>query len=118
MRDVAIPPHLIPLIKTHIAEHASWGREGLIFPSPQGVQLTTRPCTRRTGPHGRRLVFPPCDFTTSRHTGRSCRSTGATLAEFMARLGHSTPAAALRYQHASEGRDQQIAKALSELVKL
>jgi len=44
-------------------------------------------------------------------------STGATLAELMARLGHSTPQAALRYQHAAAGRDQQIAQALSAMVE-
>jgi len=35
----------------------------------------------------------------------------------MGRLGHSTPGAALRYQHAAEGRDMAIAKALSALVE-
>lgn len=40
-----------------------------------------------------------------------------TLAELMARLGHSTPAAAMRYQHAAAGRDQVIAEALSELAR-
>ncbi len=39
------------------------------------------------------------------------------MAELMGRLGHSTPAAALRYQHAAEGRDMQIAKSLSALVE-
>lgn len=43
--------------------------------------------------------------------------TGATLAELMARLGHSTPQAAMRYQHQAEGRDKAIAAALSELAK-
>jgi len=43
-------------------------------------------------------------------------ATGATLAELMARLGHSTPGAALRYQHAAEGRDAAIAAALSAMV--
>jgi hypothetical protein len=42
--------------------------------------------------------------------------TGATLAELMARLGHSTPGAALRYQHAAKDRDRVIANALSKLV--
>jgi hypothetical protein len=42
---------------------------------------------------------------------------GATLAELMARLGHSTPAAAMRYQHAPAGRDQIIAEALSKLAR-
>ena len=43
-------------------------------------------------------------------------ATGATLAELMARLGHSTAGAALRYQHACQDRDQVIAAALSKLV--
>jgi hypothetical protein len=35
----------------------------------------------------------------------------------MGRLGHSTPAAALRYQHAAQGRDAQIAAALSRIAE-
>ena len=42
--------------------------------------------------------------------------TGATLAELMGRLGHSTPGAALRYQHAAQARDVEIARRLSALV--
>jgi hypothetical protein len=34
----------------------------------------------------------------------------------MARLGHSSPGAALRYQHAAAGRDAQIAAALSRIA--
>ncbi len=40
------------------------------------------------------------------------------LAELMGRLGHSTPGAALRYQHAAQGRDMEIARALSALVEV
>lgn len=29
--DHAIPPHLVPVIKAHLAEHAVWGHEGLLF---------------------------------------------------------------------------------------
>ena len=43
--------------------------------------------------------------------------TGATLAELMARLGHSTHQAAMRYQHAAQGRDRQIADAMSKLAE-
>lgn len=38
---------------------------------------------------------------------------GSHLAELVARLGHSTPGAALRYQHAAQARDIEIANALS-----
>jgi len=34
----------------------------------------------------------------------------------MARLGHSTQGAAMRYQHAASDRDQVIAEALSKLA--
>jgi integrase len=50
-----------------------------------------------------------------RHTGATlAAATGATLAELMRRLGHSTPVAALTYQHATDDRDRAIAEALSE----
>ena len=56
-------------------------------------------------------------FHDLRHTGAVfAASTGATLAELMARLGHSTLGAALRHQHAAEERDRVIADALSQLV--
>jgi integrase len=49
-----------------------------------------------------------------RRTGATlAAATGATHADLVARIGHSTPAMALRYQHAVHGRDQQIAAALS-----
>ena len=41
---------------------------------------------------------------------------GPTLAEPMERLGNSTSAAAMRYQHAAQGRDLQIAALLSKLA--
>lgn len=117
IRDVAIPPHLIPLIKDHLAKHAGWGREGLLFPSPQGIQLTTSTLYASYWPARKKAGVPALRFHDLRHTGAVlAASTGATLAELMARLGHSTPGAALRYQHAAEGRDAIIAKALSALA--
>ena len=43
-------------------------------------------------------------------------ATGATLAELMERLGHSTPAAAMKYQHAAQGRGREIAALLSKMA--
>jgi hypothetical protein len=48
---------------------------------------------------------------------RSLAATGASLAELMARLGHSTPQAAMRYQHAAQGRDREIAALLSKIAQ-
>src|SRR5215472_4182532 len=52
-----------------------------------------------------------------RHTGSTWSAqTGATLKEVMARIGHSTPRAAMIYQHASRERDRAIADALDGLL--
>jgi hypothetical protein len=42
---------------------------------------------------------------------------GANTRELMERMGHTSPAVALRYQHVMAGRDQAIAAALDELVQ-
>ena len=59
------------------------------------------------------------DFTfhDMRHTGQTlAASTGATLKDLMKRLGHASTAAAYRYMHALDGRDAEIASALSDLA--
>ncbi|MDA8281704.1 MAG: integrase, partial [Actinomycetota bacterium] len=40
-------------------------------------------------------------------------ATGASTRELIARMGHASPDAAIRYQHATEDRDRAIADALS-----
>jgi integrase len=53
-----------------------------------------------------------------RHTGATLAgATGATTKEFMRRLGHSSPAAALVYQHAADDRDAEIARALDVMLE-
>jgi len=44
-------------------------------------------------------------------------TTGASTKELMRRAGHRSPAAALRYQHATEDSDRAIAEALGKPVK-
>jgi integrase len=43
-------------------------------------------------------------------------ATGATTKELMRRLGHSSPAAAIVYQHAADDRDVEIASALDAIL--
>ena len=57
-------------------------------------------------------------FHDLRHSGAVLAAqSGATLAELMDRLGHSTPQAALRYQHAADGRGRVVAGRMSELAE-
>ena len=95
------------------------GKDGLLFPAAGDPADHMRPATLY------KVFYPARDkagrhdlrFHDLRHTGAVlAASTGATLAELMVRLGHSTPGAAMRYQHAAKGRDAQIAAALSDLA--
>lgn len=118
IRDVAIPPHLLLGLKTHLSKNITGGKEGLLFPAVYGGTL--HPTTLYTHFYKARIEAgrPDLRFHDLRHTGAVlAASTGATLAELMGRLGHSTAGAALRYQHAAEGRDQVIANALSALAE-
>ena len=116
-RTVALPPHLLPVVKAHLREHAAMGRDGLLFPATHGEQLAPSTLYRVFYPARAKAGREDLRFHDLRHTGAVlAASTGATLAELMARLGHSTPGAALRYQHAAQDRDRVIAAALSELV--
>jgi integrase len=116
-RDVAFPPHLLPAVKAHLKEHAVMGRDGLLFSAKMGEQLAPSTLYRVFYPAREKAGRPDLRFHDLRHTGAVlAASTGATLAELMARLGHSTPGAALRYQHAAQDRDRVIADALSERV--
>jgi hypothetical protein len=64
------------------------------------------------------LGRPEVHFHDLRHAGRTWAATqGATTAELMRRSGHASPAAALRYQHATEDRDAALAQALSNLAE-
>jgi integrase len=116
-RDVAIPPHLMPAVKDHLAGHVKASRDALLFPAAHGGHLAHATLYRVYYPAREAAGRPDLRFHDLRHTGATlAAATGATLAELMARLGHSTAGAALRYQHAAADRDKVIAAALSELA--
>ena len=136
VRDVTIPPHLVPTITDHLERFAQPGPSGLLFPADHGGHLSQ---STLNGKPGRRRIIkgriinesssgfcrareaagrPDLRLHDLRHTGAVLAAqTGATLAELMARLGHSTPAAAMRYQHAARDRDREIAAALSRMAE-
>ncbi len=117
VRDVAIPPHLLPALKEHLSDAMGSGRDALLFPAQDGRHLPQSTLSGHFSKARQAAGRPDLRWHDLRHTGAVlAASTGATLAELMARLGHSTPSAALRYQHAAQGRDAQIAAALSALV--
>lgn len=120
VRDVAVPPHVSEAVRHHLETHVGPEDDALLFPASTDptrylqrstLNLSWRPAAEAAGVPGMR-------WHDLRHTGATLAAqAGATVPELMARIGHSTPAAALRYQHAAQGRDATIAAALSRLVE-
>jgi integrase len=116
-RDVAIPPHLMPAVKAHLRDHVKASQDALLFPGFHGGHMAPSSLHQVYKPARDAAGRPDLRFHDLRHTGAVlAAATGATLAELMARLGHSTVSAAMRYQHAAADRDKVIAAALSELA--
>ncbi len=117
-RDVAIPPHLLPAIREHLLQHTAPGKDGLLFPASSGGHMQPSSLYRVFYRARQAAGRPDLRWHDLRHTGAVLAAqTGATLAELMSRLGHSTAGAAIRYQHASEERDLEIARRLSAMVE-
>jgi hypothetical protein len=77
----------------------------------------TSPATSRSQPP-ERPGSKGLRFHDLRHTAATLAvAAGASTSELMMRMGHSSSAAALRYQHVMAGRDAAIAAALDELVQ-
>jgi integrase len=117
VRDVAVPPHMMAALEEHMAKRVGPQQEALLFPADHGGHLAPATFYRWYYRARTKAKREDLRFHDLRHTGATLAAqTGATLAELMARLGHSTPAAAMRYQHAAQGADKRIAEKLSALV--
>ena len=118
LRDVAIPPHIIPAIRDHLDGYVGKARDSLVFPANNGGHLQPSTLYRHWYRARTKAGRSDLRWHDLRHSGAVlAAATGASLAELIGRLGHSTPQAAMRYQHAAQGRDRQIAALLSKLAE-
>jgi len=118
LRTVHIPLALAEDLELHLSRHVGSDPDGLIFPAPNGGHLHSSSFARAF--HKAAVVAGRPDATphTLRHTGASlATSAGATTADVMARLGHSTPAMAMHYQHSLDGADERVARKLSQMAE-
>jgi integrase len=117
VRDVSIPPHVVPAVAEHLLRYVGVERDALLFPAKHGGHLAPSTLYRHFYKARDTAGRPDLAVHHLRHVGASlAAASGASLRELMDRLGHATPAASLRYQHAAAGRDDEIAEALSRLA--
>jgi integrase len=118
-RTVTLPAVAAVALAEHLAEFADPGPEGLVFPASEGGYLRRSNFRRRWWLRATRAAgVEGLRFHDLRHSAATLAlAAGANTRELMERMGHTSPAVALRYQHVMAGRDQAIAAALDELVR-
>ena len=116
-RTVTFPAEIVDDLRSHLDRYSQSGPRGLVFVGLKGGKLRRN----NFNPIWRAACVaagvPDAHFHDLRHTGgTAAATTGATIKELMARLGHSSARAALIYQHATRDRDRAIADALGQLA--
>lgn len=116
-RTVTIPPHIRPIVAAHLLEHAAPGADGLLFPARSGGHLAPSTLYKSFYKARAKAGRPDLRWHDLRHAaGVFSAMSGATLAETMARMGHSTIGAATRYMNVAKERDAEIADRMSDLA--
>lgn len=115
-RTVAIPDNVMPMLTAHLADQVEPRQDAWLFPGEAGLPITPRTLNRAWERARMAAGRPDLHLHDLRHSGLTwTAATGATTAELMHRAGHASPAAALRYQHATKDRDRALADALAAL---
>lgn len=118
-RTVSLPPSLRPLLEQHLSQFVGSAADALVFTGEKGGPL--RPHVWQKAWNRARVAegLDELHFHDLRHlAGTLAASTGAGAKEIMHRLGHASPQAALRYQHATAERDQAIAAGIDDVITL
>lgn len=113
-RVVTVPPHIREDVKSHLANHVGSDPESLLFtPVRGGCHIHDRVFNDTFKRAAKTVAREDLSAHDLRRFAGSKNAQVATLTENMARLGHRTVEAALRYQHSQDGRDAIVAANLS-----
>ncbi len=110
-RTLVVPHELLARSRT-TSRPVAPGPDGLVFIGAKGDPLRPQVWQAEWNRARRTLGLDHLHFHDLRHVaGTLAAATGAGTKELMYRLGHVSPQAALRYQHATRERDTVIADA-------
>jgi integrase len=117
-RTLALPDLLVDELRSHLDQYVGDGADDLLFTAERSGETPTKVMWRRIWNQARTEAGVSCTFHDLRHVAGTLNATaGATIKEAMARLGHASPVAALRYQHAVASRDAEIAGSVDKLIR-
>ena len=117
-RRVAIPPHIVAELESHLQLFVAADTAAYVFTGLQGTGPLPSATWRRSWGQARSATgLGHLRFHDLRHAGNTlAAATGASTRELMARMGHASMRVAVIYQHATADRDQAIASALSDVA--
>jgi len=117
-RVVAIDPMTSGALEVQLATWSAAGADGSVFTDETGEIPTRTTLNRRWREASLSAGLERgVHFHDLRHAaGTLAAQAGATTKELMSRIGHASPQAALRYQHAAEERDQVVADRIGAMV--
>jgi integrase len=115
VRTIAIPPLLVAELRRHRQRDPRVvDKSELVFARADGRTLRRATFYSAWRRAVAKIGVPDLHPHDLRHTGNTlAAATGASTRELMARLGHVSPRAALIYQHATQDRDEAIARGLN-----
>ena len=116
VRTVVLPAVAVEALADHLARFTPAGRDALVFGTATGRPLTGGSRTTMFARARRAIGRDDLTWHDLRHSAMTLVAlTGATLPELMQRAGHSTPRAALHYQHAADDAQARIARQLDNV---
>ena len=115
-RRVPLPPHVAQALSEHLETYTGPDEDALVFTTRTGgscITVAGPVITRRLDDMGRTDVR----VHDLRHTGNTLAAiAGASQAELMRRMGHSSADAAAGYLHTVEDHGRAVAQALSDVA--
>ena len=115
-RTVVLPAIAVEALSAHLDQYTGAEDDALVFTDPSGQPLHKDALYKAWRPARAAVGLEHTTIHDLRHAGATLAAwTGASTKELMSRLGHASPRAALRYQHAAESRDREIAARLDDV---
>jgi integrase len=118
IRRVALPNALVPLLEAHLAAYSAPGPDGSVLTRKSGLPLGRRELSDAWRQALAAVGAPAglCIHDLRQAATTFAREPDITLKELMATLGHASPVAALRYQHATEERGRALADYMDGII--
>lgn len=116
-RVVQLAGPLVDAAREHLERWVEPEPDAFVFTGELGGPLATRSLYNAWSDARTEVGLPKVRIHDLRHHAGTLRAQlGATMREVMADLGHRTPAAAMRYQHAADRRRRELADLVADAM--